>query len=1217
MKREEKKHLKLMQYGIKSDQADRLVELGYSVTKLRNTTVKELTNHFEIEVAKEIKEKTKRKPIHEDTLRRLLGESDWACCICFDVRRQPIIVHHIEPYASTQDNSYENLIVLCPNHHATAHTSSTLTGESLPPEFLHRRKIEFAKAITEWKSGKRTAPNGISDTFRLSEPLLQELCRHNLDLYARQNEFLTDSDKWIDRELDSPTDNPMTSIKLLIGEAGFGKSIYSFQILKNHFDLGGFGLWMQPSFIEDSSSLIMAIEKLLQELNPQLKPRIAEDLKKIIPKNTRFLIVVDDLNRNETKSPTQLLEKLLLWSRNPKADEVSIQIVCPVWPRFWDEAKRRFGGELPWVNVLNVGPMTVSEAISAIQKTTFSTTSISVGELVYRLGYDPFLIGIVSSQASMINVLMKPENESQEVIKRFINHKIQDACQMPLVASDYHQALTKLVSKMLKIKNLSPTWPQIRSWFHLDLETLQALGQLSQNRQLCKLDLNERFLFRHDRILEAIAVDSINQNLEMSLEDTEVLCEPHYAEWVGQALAQSQVSEQLLEIITEKSPLALVEAIKWFDDPVTAPQLAVIHGIKRWMNNHWRGRREHIADTLYDSILLSLMRTDSKVILDITDSYRDDNWEHWRLLARFRNGCAQSGIEYCTRFGATPIWTPSPYDSRWYQIIEHAKQKHGDKIVSELKESCSIPNNDRAYQGTLLLAAFLGIPVLVESIMSGWQKQSDKMQSLAFVITACIRCYSSEYTNLLDNLIAYWAELPDVKEIEKPSIRESILTKSPAALSFGFSEEAIAYLLIQVKKYDLLKPAIAQALRTFDHPETLEFVIKTIAEIKQLSPQMDFGPDSNYWIWNFLPHWISSQQKGYGLSSASIDKMKSLWKNQENNKFIRELAFQLWFTASDPSSLDLLKKIPASSELFSDALEARMQLGDESVVQELLPILSEEVTWLRFADRIWCDELVDVVNKHLVTFKDEIPPDYSGGNLDEHFVISRLLTRIPEKDSEQLLVNNWDHLGYSGLFIISALYVGSPTCLTLADRSIRSCPVEIEILKFWDWVGSEMDLDYLQNLEPYLERFNDTDIGRIAETCEKFGEQGIYWRRTHLLTILDRRGMRQNYEPTLEELVDRLDNYAKNQNPFFHVDKWVKDFKKIDTDRDPLETLEPWFASNPTHHRFNFVAAYIDLMGTRDDLIILDKYPVEYGHLFNIDQIKESTKFAVKRRTLE
>jgi hypothetical protein len=791
---------------------------------------------------------------------------------------------------------------------------------------------------------------------------------------------------------------------------------------------------------------------------------------------------------------------------------------------------------------------------------------------------------------------------------------------MPLVASDCHQALTKLVSEMLKVKNLFPTWPQIRAWFQSDHETQQALWQLSQDRQLCRLDpINERFLFRHDRILETIAVDSINKTLKMSLEDIEVLGEPHYAEWVGHALAQSQVSEQLLEKIAERSPLALVEAIRWFDNPVAASQQAIIHSIKRWMTKHRRGTPEHIPDAIHDAILLSLVRTDSNIVLDVTDSYLDDNWDHWRLLARFRNGCVQSGIEYCARFGAKPLWTPSPYGSMWYQIMEHAKQKHGDKIVRKLKERCAIPDdNVRTYKGTLLLAAFLEAPALVESIMSGWQKQRDKMQFLAFVVIACIRCYSSEYTELLEPLMAYWAELPEVEEPAKASKRESILTEAPAVLSFGFSEVAIAYLLTQAQKYKTLKPAIASALRPLNRPETLEFVIKVAAEIKQLSPQSDYWTEgSDSWIRDFIHHWQSAQQKGYGLSSASIDELKSLWENQENDKITRGLAFQLWLTAFDSSSLNLLKNIPASSELFSAALEARMRLGDKSVVQELLPILSEEVTWFRFAHCVWCDELVDAANEHLAAFKDSIPQDYSGGNLEKPYIISTLLTRIPKKDAEQLLVNNWEHLGYSGLFIFAALYIGTPKCLELADNSIKSCPVEIEISRYWDWVGNEITLDYLQNLEPYLERFDDTEIGEIARICENLGEQGVEWRRKHLLAILENRGMRQHYEPTLEELVDGLDSLAKNQNPFYYVNEWLKDFRKLDADRDPLEILEPWLASNPTHYRFNFVAAYIDLMGTREDLIILDKYTVEYGYLFNIDWIKESTKFAVKRRTLE
>lgn len=101
------------------------------------------------------------------------------------------------------------------------------------------------------------------------------------------------------------------------------------------------------------------------------------------------------------------------------------------------------------------------------------------------------------------------------------------------------------------------------------------------------------------------------------------------------------------------------------------------------------------------------------------------------------------------------------------------------------------------------------------------------------------------------------------------------------------------------------------------------------------------------------------------------------------------------------------------------------------------------------------------------------------------------------------------------------------------------------------------------------------------------------------------------------ELTKRLDILAKHTNPAYWADEWLKDFRKVEEERDPFEVLEAWLASDPMHERFRFVAACIEVAGNREDLAILDRYTVEYEHLFNVGWIRESTKFAVKRRSLE
>jgi len=159
MKREQRKINNLMKYGIDSQLAEQLVKLGYGVNKIKDTNITELASHFDKDKAKDIKDKINRKPVPEKILQRLLDDCYWKCCICEEFRKiQPVIIHHIVPYHESHDNSYDNLVILCPNHHAAAHTRCDIAVGGLPAGLIRKQKQEFIKAIAEWKAGLRKAP---------------------------------------------------------------------------------------------------------------------------------------------------------------------------------------------------------------------------------------------------------------------------------------------------------------------------------------------------------------------------------------------------------------------------------------------------------------------------------------------------------------------------------------------------------------------------------------------------------------------------------------------------------------------------------------------------------------------------------------------------------------------------------------------------------------------------------------------------------------------------------------------------------------------------------------------------------------------------------------------------------------------------------------------------------------------------------------------------
>lgn len=137
-----------LQYGISEDLADRAIASRLTISKVRALTLAEIEERgFRENEARELKSSLQRKPIDKDDLFRLLENSNFLCCVCKGVKGKSIIVHHIEPYATSQDNRYENLIVLCPNDHDLAHRDEGNLSLSLSVKDLQKSKANWEQEV--------------------------------------------------------------------------------------------------------------------------------------------------------------------------------------------------------------------------------------------------------------------------------------------------------------------------------------------------------------------------------------------------------------------------------------------------------------------------------------------------------------------------------------------------------------------------------------------------------------------------------------------------------------------------------------------------------------------------------------------------------------------------------------------------------------------------------------------------------------------------------------------------------------------------------------------------------------------------------------------------------------------------------------------------------------------------------------------------------------
>lgn len=119
-----------LKYGVPSDLASKYDSLGLPVTEFRVLSLSKLQSTYGIgeSEAKIIKEYLTRQAIDFAVIQALLENNNFTCCCCKGVKSDGYVIHHIIKHELSQDNTYSNLAVLCPNDHDLAHRATGLTS---------------------------------------------------------------------------------------------------------------------------------------------------------------------------------------------------------------------------------------------------------------------------------------------------------------------------------------------------------------------------------------------------------------------------------------------------------------------------------------------------------------------------------------------------------------------------------------------------------------------------------------------------------------------------------------------------------------------------------------------------------------------------------------------------------------------------------------------------------------------------------------------------------------------------------------------------------------------------------------------------------------------------------------------------------------------------------------------------------------------------------
>lgn len=145
-----------IKYGVNTELAGKLMRLNLSISNIKTLPFEDLISIYGLD-ANEVQYLKKlfiRQPIPDDVLYELLENSNYVCCVCKGVKSDGYVIHHINPYSITRDNSYSNLAVLCPADHDLAHREGVgLTSKLTQKQIIHA-KIKWEKEVEKHNSIK-------------------------------------------------------------------------------------------------------------------------------------------------------------------------------------------------------------------------------------------------------------------------------------------------------------------------------------------------------------------------------------------------------------------------------------------------------------------------------------------------------------------------------------------------------------------------------------------------------------------------------------------------------------------------------------------------------------------------------------------------------------------------------------------------------------------------------------------------------------------------------------------------------------------------------------------------------------------------------------------------------------------------------------------------------------------------------------------------------
>jgi hypothetical protein len=1060
---------------------------------------------------------------------------------------------------------------------------------------------------------------------RLSTDLLHQLGRRSLELY-QQEVLLPGHGPLVHRDLiESIIATALSGglgLCLVAGRSGCGKSVATAQALDRWLSGGSLGLWLPARFIRDAGSLEAALDGWLRSLHPVIQPdagRVAIDLG---GKGGRLLLCVDDINR--TPEAARLLRLAVSLAAPPSGSPGqakpgggrpaladSLCQVVPVWPEQLTSLPQMVL-EKPWVRIVAVGDLLPDEASGMIRVKVPNLSPVAAREYAMRLHHDPFLVGLFTLMADERMDAPRLGAVADDAIGQFLDAQLREICSagaVDLLLVELLDSLTRVAREMILRRNLQPSFGELERWLGDGSKVLRGMRLLIRQGQVCRLDAEGRLDFRHDRLQERFLVQAMDELLQLPEPPEYIITDPYYSAIVGKALAQTVLPAERIARLRSSAPWAVFEAIRQVVEPSNEYQDRLFQEARTWAANE----SQSVPDSVLTAICWTLIESDSSRVLPIINAMKPNAL---LMAAGLRNGSAHHGMRF-VRGTLRHGFEPGRGDALRDRIVEHAGHRHGEELAGQFREQLSVPDlvalDANAYLSLLGHFRFAGFG---ELILEVWRRHQDEV--LAYAIWAAARCPLQDVGGVLGPMVSRLAALPVREDYTKSlSDREWMTLYLGWGFRRGISSEALACFLEAGRRDQVFRRDVSLMVEGVDHPDAVEFLVRHLAE----------GGGSN--LWSHLTGIGDGEPEVRLRSLQTTDRLRSLWQSPGETEKVRTQAFCLWLQTTGCKDATLLATVEAESPFHHYAVQHRIKLGDSSVVPDLLELLrSDDLRgwWWVLAHRVWCEELRSFASGTLGSFRDEIPSDFSGGREDLLHNLAEILVKIPVTEGEGLLRQHWGHLKYSPWLIHAAFRIGTPTCVGLARQALSICPADVDIFQLafstvWNQrnPANPITLQHLESLEPYLDRMSRIEVLFLAWETERVvggDEKVAEWIRTHAVPRLPPEDQ-VRVQVADQMLVGNLDRNFKETRfePYLKFLFEERSGQRFVFPERQLRLLDDWLSNHRTVRGLQVAAECLKHIGTRRDLALLDRYPIE-GDVGDVERTKVDARFSLRRRTL-